>query len=121
MSPMLCPKCSQILHIATTETVNIHQCPSCDGQLFEKGELNTILQASIESNLNLYIQAPHKETILSCPSCQQNMKKHEIFNTSNLLIDVCHSCCLIWLDQLEAEKIRTMTHLETVDLSTLRT
>ena len=35
------------------------------------------------------------------------------------MIDVCHGCNLIWLDDLEEEKIRCITQLETVDPNTL--
>ncbi|MEM9433618.1 MAG: zf-TFIIB domain-containing protein [Pseudomonadota bacterium] len=45
---MLCPKCQVSLHMAVRRDVEIDYCPNCRGVWLDRGELDKIIERSID-------------------------------------------------------------------------
>lgn len=107
-------------------TVEIDECPSCQGIWLDKGELEKIeqtrdndykkfLEEGMEARpfsdprqsrgATISAALPMEDRNLTCPSCSMPMHQKEHGYFSKIMIDCCLNCEGIWLDQGELQDI----------------
>lgn len=112
---MKCPRCNTQLEEVELEDIKVDFCNSCEGLFYEKNELQSVIQNTIEDNdgaLNNYLQVIEKEEELldseiCCPEDGKSMKTLEYPEGSGIILDLCTECQGIWADNKETEKILT--------------
>lgn len=107
-----CPKCASETLVETPALGNIplDVCPNCSGIWFDKGELEALLERSQGlASADLDLINPKAEG-LACPRCKSKMSRGGLVNPL-LLVDRCHSCGGVWLDQRELELVRKLLGL----------
>jgi uncharacterized protein len=109
---MKCPKCTDItLKKNKIDTIEIDECPNCNGVWFDKDELRQSKDI-YDPDLNWmdFDIWKHKdqfkvlENSLSCPSCEKQMVVINYADTK-VEIDYCPYCQGVWLDSGEFMKI----------------
>ena len=113
-----CPHCQQNLQtiqLNTTPSLTIERCQSCFGLFFDQGEIEILLENSVNqtSEINTQLmdninqeryQGKAHFSYIKCPVCQQLMDRINFGQRSGVVVDKCHQHG-IWLDSGE------ITHL----------
>jgi Zn-finger nucleic acid-binding protein len=102
MEELPCPRCRTALYPQRVPGGSAWSCPNCKGAVFNLALLRTQLDSETVSALweasDAAITAPRK----TCPSCTASMSKCSI---SELELEVCRRCQLVWFDPGEAEAL----------------
>jgi Zn-finger nucleic acid-binding protein len=108
---MNCPIDGSQLEKHTIQSVEVEECPQCQGMWFEKGELR---QAKDEAEPDLYwldIDLWSDQDIFKldwservCPDCGELMASIS-YGDTGVMVDYCFKGHGIWLDQGEFQKI----------------
>ena len=138
---MKCPIDNIEMHSRTYEgSVEIDECPSCQGIWLDKGELEKIEETrehkygdfikegmdprpfsdpSTVRGAAISADTPMPDRDLTCPSCRNPMYQKEHGYFSKIMIDCCLNCEGIWLDKGELQDIEIFfeRHKPTQDLS----
>jgi len=114
----ICPICHiklQTIDInAGKEHFYIEQCSTCYGLFFDHGELNAILNATVNesiqinySRINIIVKEygfDDKVKYKRCPICREFMNRKNFGTQSGVIIDICKNHG-IWLDGGELKKL----------------
>lgn len=107
-----CPRCNHSLEaiaISAGKKILVDRCPSCFGAFFDLGELELIMQNSVENILevdilrinNLLIDESLEQewpvAYIKCPDCEHLLNRERLGALSGIVIDKCRSHG-IWLD-----------------------
>ena len=123
-STRLCPRCQKNLKSITinlSQPVEIDRCEECMGIFFDPGELEDLVDVSVNKvgevdyqQLARFMREEHKADTqvvkyIKCPVCAQLMHRKNYGGGSGIIIDTCgeHG---IWLDGGELEQILKWTH-----------
>ncbi len=116
---MDCPKCNLKLTEGTYEGVQTYLCESCDGILFKKQNLLTIVKRmSLDLYSNVSINAilpeiPDKLEKTYCSECKNEMEQYGYMGSNKVTIDNCNTCNWLWLDPQELMAMAKMyVHLD---------
>lgn len=111
---MNCPRCNISLTSDVidelTSSAEVHNCSSCGGYWFNKGELKKI-EEIVEPTFIEIRHIPNKKKqleTLHCPSCGpgQLLEKAEHPRDHKVIVDFCPLCHGIWLDKGELDAIQ---------------
>ena len=108
---MNCPVCKTAMVILELQSIEIDYCPSCEGIWLDSGELELLLEDSVEKeNLLKSFQTDEKssEQKLKCPICRKKMDKILVGKDKSVLIDKCKNHHGLWFDKGELESIISM-------------
>ena len=100
---MNCPVCKdEGLGLIKHENQQLHRCISCSGLLISTNDFIE-LQKENDRHLSALLTKPGKvskknKDSRKCPSCGKTMKCTDYEWDSNIEIEVCEDCSLIWLD-----------------------
>jgi Zn-finger nucleic acid-binding protein len=112
---MNCPVCKNPMIILELSSIEIDYCPSCEGIWLDGGELELLLEDSVEKEKLLnsfFIDNNSKEKKLRCPICRKKMDKILVGDNRNITIDKCKSNDGLWFDKGELEQIVGMGSLD---------
>ena len=112
---MNCPRCKtgltkQDIQVAKNKTVEIDQCPTCEGSWYDFNKLEQV-ETTIEPVLVERRQLPSEYEQLEalfCPKCKSTdkpMEKHEHVRDKHVIFDFCTGCGGVWLDGGELRAI----------------
>jgi Zn-finger nucleic acid-binding protein len=111
-----CPLCRLPLVRATLAKVPISYCSGCRGFLLPMPALEALVDGLRGSQNGAAAPAPPDQDELQrkidCPQCHRRMEAHLYGGPGNVVIDSCETCCLIWLDRGEAQRIARATPSE---------
>lgn len=121
-----CPRCQTAFESGKDPT--IRTCTSCDGVLLPRRSLQPLLTRIAEESLQtpdlgdsqpLSLDDSAKSPVGRCPQCNERMECFGYLESSDLVIDSCATCDLIWTDcdelALMAEKhARSMQVCESI-------
>ncbi len=99
---MDCPVCKKPMVILELQSVEIDHCTFCGGIWLDGGELELLLENSIEKDklLSSFFYDPNnKEEKLKCPICNKNMDKILVGEKKEIVIDRCKNNDGLWFDQ----------------------
>lgn len=109
-SGLNCPRCQQELVEAAVDGRSVNYCNSCRGILIETPVFAEVTRKRRATYRGTEIQpqpiAP--ETLLEskdCPQCGKAMDVHPHYGPGRAVIDSCHRCNLVWLDNSELTSI----------------
>ena len=105
---MLCPACGDHLIILELDQVEIDHCSSCGGIWLDAGELELLLEDSVEKDellASLNREADTDEKKIQCPICRKKMNKVLIESSEPIIIDKCKRNDGLWFDEGELEKV----------------
>ena len=71
---VLCPKCAEVMMIVDRQGVHIDYCNKCQGVFLDRGELEKLIQLSLQPN-PVYQQVPYQQPVYQPP--QQPMHRHD--------------------------------------------
>jgi Zn-finger nucleic acid-binding protein len=113
--------------------VMVDQCGTCSGMWLDQWELRAI-QANKGKNYSeeikqlpelvnsSYLQALEKNRpALNCPKCSAQMDRYEHGYCSQILIDVCHDCQGVWLDNGEIQALEVFFERSHIDDKEIKT
>ena len=125
-----CPNCEIPLittNISTESPIYIERCGGCFGLFFDKGELQALIELSVEhkaqeidyKRLSEIMEHPYyqdKVEYRRCPICKEFMQRKNYLQRSGVIIDRCveHG---IWLDSGELKQIMEFIRLGGENLS----
>lgn len=105
-----CPCCELELVEAAVDGRPAKYCDQCRGILIEAPVF-----AQVSWNRRVKYRGPELtpspvdpeeiQRSLDCPQCQQPMEVHPHYGSGRAVIDSCHRCHLVWLDNSELTKI----------------
>jgi Zn-finger nucleic acid-binding protein len=110
---MICPRCK--VEMKKTDYgefgfVVLDVCPKCEGQWFDKGELDRLDDSVWTDAEHLdYQKSGEARAVIDCPNCSSKLVPVSPKDDSELTVDSCPSCEGFWLDKGELEKIRDDT------------
>lgn len=129
---MRCPHDHAELTQAIYESdTKVDRCPECGGMWLDKGELETIQEVISHDHSQELVRIPdlagaafrqalqQKQPRITCPRCHIPMDRREYGYNSQVLIDVCHRCHGVWLDDGEIRALEVFferSHMETREL-----
>lgn len=106
---MKCPKCSGELNpIGTSEGVELDFCSSCNGILFDHGELGEFFELPEDIPELVDVWGGGRETDLSCPKCPGTFVEISYVQGGDLKVDLCRKCGAVWLDRGEFPKLEAI-------------
>jgi len=97
------------------EGVEIDYCCSCKGIWLDSGELDLLLENSMDKGKLLSsfeIDIKSKEKKRKCPICLKKMKKVNVGTSKKILIDKCKNDHGLWFDGGELAEIIKMGNLD---------
>ncbi len=71
---ILCPKCAEVMMIVDRQGVHIDYCNKCQGVFLDRGELEKLIQLSLQPN-PVYQQVPYQQPVYQPP--QQPMHRQD--------------------------------------------
>jgi len=102
---MICPTCHNNMIVVEHKKIELDYCPKCQGIWFDAGELELLLTAaginSPQSFLEKMLSSAEVNTSekqRKCPICRRKMKKVDIKEGGNIMVDACPSGHGIWFD-----------------------
>ena len=107
-----CPRCEIHLHQQDMNGVAIEYCPRCSGLCFDRGELDKVTEktaGSVEyctvADASLSVDDGRSE--IGCPKCEthKKMRKAAFVQYTDIVVDHCDACGVIWLDTGELDAI----------------
>jgi len=103
-----CPKCRKpsVTGFKTGEDVTVDMCEHCNGTWFEKGEIASYFELSVDIPDKKAALATAEPTGLKCPRCKtvelMEMEYSQVsLESGKLMVDYCPTCEGIWLDKGE--------------------
>ncbi len=108
---MNCPVCKTAMVILELQSIEIDYCSSCEGIWLDSGELELLLEDSVERNnllKSFQTDDASKEQKLKCPICRKKMDKILVGKDKSVLIDKCKNDHGLWFDKGELEDIISM-------------
>ena len=124
---------SPLKHREYERAVMVDQCGACDGMWLDQWELKAIqankgknYSAEIKQLPNLvndsYLQALEKDRpALNCPKCSGQLDRREHGYCSQILVDVCHDCQGVWLDNGEIQALEIFFERSHIDDQEIKT
>ncbi len=107
---MKCPKCAVSMNEFKRGEVTVDSCDLCYGLWLDKGELEKIISYK-DTNPDQTIEklkeilGKDAEIIepgtLTCPKCNETMKKIKFSMPDNVIADKCTNCGGLWFDKGE--------------------
>ena len=102
---MICPACKNDMIVVEHEEIELDYCTNCNGVWFDSGELELLLEAAgLESPqplLDEILNSPEATTSekkRKCPICGRKMKKVNIGENSEILVDISPEEHGLWFD-----------------------
>lgn len=104
---MKCPKCGMDMTKRRIEGMEIDNCPKCGGIWCDLGEYDPLLGAkSLEGLKKGSPDKYHDSLKMTCPQCKPGSMVKLDTGVKGVHIDKCTTCCGVWLDGGELEKMR---------------
>lgn len=105
-----CPRCEQELVQAIIDGKTARYCSNCRGILIEThifAEVTRKRRAAYRGRemTPQPIDPDQLQQFIGCPECQQQMDVHPHYGPGRAIIDSCHRCNLVWLDNSELTTI----------------
>ncbi len=107
-----CPRCRETLELVPAQWVVIDRCGSCQGEFYDRGEVEGVLKLDdrglrwLGENVEPRRAGAGSEPPLVCPGCSTPMRAFSIPAAETLVIDICPKCRGTWLDAGEPGKLR---------------
>jgi len=99
--------------------ITLDTCPKCAGIFFDEGEITALRQegtealTEVEDAVRPTIDVlPIAEASRSCPSCGTDMDKYHYLYTSPVVLDSCHNCGGVWVQDGELQRMRDVLDSE---------
>ena len=107
---MDCPKCgSDVLStIDTSEGVELDFCADCGGVLFDAKEVAEYFELDRDIPDLRAVKDNAKWSGIDCPKCDGKWVELPYKAGEGLLIDLCTTCGVIWLDKGEFPKLEAI-------------
>jgi len=112
---MRCPKCGTELKKMFFKSVPVDYCSKCNGLLLPSNDLNVVVDdfiatrdvpnARIELDKDVVGKYGISEVNAKCPRCAKKMAKLNYAYDSNIIIDKCAECDVLWVDGGEMLKL----------------
>lgn len=105
-----CPRCEYALVEAAIDGKSAKYCTSCRGILIETHIFADVTRKR-RATYRGKEMAPQPidpellQQFVDCPNCQQRMDVHPHYGPGRAVIDSCHRCNLVWLDNSELAMI----------------
>lgn len=105
-----CPSCGHELTEASLDGKRARFCPECLGILVESPIFAEVVRARRAAYRGREIPVPALDPTalqraIECPVCNLPMEVHHHAGAGRAVIDSCHHCHLVWLDQSEIASI----------------
>ncbi len=105
-----CPRCSCELVEASLDGRRAKLCTDCRGILIESPIFAEVARSrrAAYHGTDMPPQPVDPELLLrliDCPNCRQPMDVHHHYGPGRAIIDSCHRCSLVWLDNSEMTSI----------------
>ena len=107
-----CPRCEIQLRRQDIDGVTIEYCTKCNGLCLDSGELDQLAAqtaGSVEYSTisDDSLQNDDGRPEINCPKCEATakMRKVEFLHHTDIVLDRCDSCGVLWLDTNELEAI----------------
>lgn len=113
MSALNCPRCGGPLESPGDFTA-CQQCPDCGGTLVDQSSLPRLLDAIVAGTSGeLEWEEPASDATdrginLCCPNCGAPMRYYNFLQQTEVQIDECLPCKLVWADALELQAIAVL-------------
>ena len=102
---MICPTCKSDMIVVEHHKIELDYCPACEGVWFDSGEVELLLESMNLGDTTDFLgdvldssEAKSAEKKRKCPICNQKMRKVNIEQEAELLIDVCGQGEGLWFD-----------------------
>jgi Zn-finger nucleic acid-binding protein len=105
-----CPACGEALTDGMLDECRVGYCPSCRGVLLVDEDFAAVVRSrransSAADAPPIPLEPLELERQVDCPRCQVRMEVHPYYGPGNTVVDSCHPCRLVWLDQGEITRI----------------
>src|SRR6056300_356882 len=107
-----CPRCSVQVTSKMFEGTEVEYCKSCKGLILDRTELDAVAtktEGSVEFSIALHPNDTSVDTspLMNCPKCTPPtlMKRIKFLGDSEIYLDRCDDCALLWLDKSELDKV----------------
>jgi Zn-finger nucleic acid-binding protein len=94
--------------MGTSEGVTLDFCESCQGMLFDHGEVAEYFELSKDVPDLAQDLKQARKSGNACPKCGGHWVEIPYVPADNLLIDLCTKCGAIWLDKGEFPKLEKL-------------
>lgn len=110
----VCPRCRHPLEAVKVGTMNLRECPRCEGLWVDKASLedicadrdrqSAVLGMSFPPNGAEPVQLEEKVSYVPCPVCHKLMNRVNFAHCSGIIVDICaqHGT---WFDRDELRRI----------------
>ncbi len=115
---MNCPFCHSPLVILELNQIEIDYCTNCHGIWLDNGELELLLQDSVEKDalLNSFVVEKNSgEKFIKCPICLKKMEKVSCGTGNKVLLDKCKKNHGLWFNEGELEQVVELGGLDKQD------
>jgi Zn-finger nucleic acid-binding protein len=109
---MICPVCKRGMIVIEYQNIELDYCTGCKGVWFDSGELELILKLHGLEEVKMFLdnifdspEAISSEKKRRCPICGHKMKKANIGEEPQILIDVCGKEHGLWFDGGEVAQL----------------
>ncbi len=114
------------------ESIEIDECPSCEGVWLDKGELEKLQDIQIndyKAELKLIPDYVGKSILLSrskgrkamnCPVCARELERREYGFSSQVMIDSCVNGHGVWLDKGELKDLEIFYERSRIETAKMR-
>lgn len=118
---MNCPVCHEGMELLEHNGRSLHRCISCSGLLVPGKLFNDIAHENGKQLQPLIVISEGNKTVKQkkkkkCPGCAKHMTVTNFKWDSEIKIDYCSDCELIWLDNGELQKINVFMENKHPDL-----
>ena len=99
----MCPKCKKktLSYFNTSEGVVLDFCDECSGIWFDKNELASYIELSMDIPEITEMKKAARKTDLICPKCEGALEELPFSTKTNILVDRCEKCGGIFFDSGE--------------------
>ncbi len=105
---MDCPVCKKAMLVLELQQIEIDFCQQCSGIWLDSGELELLLDDSVEKKKLLdsfAVDANNAEKPRRCPKCSKKMNKVFVGDGKKVLVDKCKKDHGIWFDNGELHDV----------------
>ncbi len=102
----ICPKCREktLSYFNTSEGVVVDFCEECSGIWFDKDELASYIELSMDIPEIAAMKKAGRKTGLLCPKCSTFLDELPFSSKTGLLVDRCEKCGGIFFDAGELKE-----------------
>jgi len=103
-----CPVCSHSMIILELNQVEVDYCTTCSGIWLDEGELELLLEDSLEKSKlfeSFTIDKDSREKQVKCPVCRKKMEKVVCGNENKIILDKCRKNHGLWFNKGELEAV----------------